>query len=123
MKIKLHEIELGAADLQSTTSFYQSVLGLSLNVDQPQLKVFDPGVASLDLNFSHHLSAGNVMMSFLCDNLDEVMQALQQRDISFEGPVSSHLGMKSISFKDPAGYLVKINEATADSPEWLHKQL
>lgn len=123
MKIRLHEIELGAADLQSTTSFYQSVLGLSLNVDQPQLKVFDPGVASLDLNFSHHLSAGNMMMSFLCDNLDEVMQALRERDISFEGPVSSHLGMKSIVFKDPAGYIVKINMATADSPEWLRKQL
>ncbi|PZR26748.1 MAG: hypothetical protein DI535_12955 [Citrobacter freundii] len=123
MKIRLHEIEFGAADLQSTTLFYQTVLDLSLNVDQPQLKVFDPGVNSLDLNFSHHLSPGNMVMSFICDDLAGIMQALQQREISFEGPVASHLGMKSISFKDPAGYIIKINQATADSPEWLRKQL
>jgi|GEM_PF-535472 len=122
MKIKLHEIELGAADLQNIAAFYQSSLGLSLSVDQPQLKVFDSGVASLDLNFSHHLPQGNVIPGFLCDNLDEVMLLLKKNNVSFNGPVASHLGMISISFKDPAGYTVKINHATADSPEWLRKQ-
>lgn len=123
MKIKLHEIELGAGDLQNSASFYQAVLGLPLSVDQPQLKVFNAGITALDLNFSHHVAQGNVMLGFLCDDLEEMMQLLRKNNMQFEGPSSSHLGMTSISFKDPAGYLVKINQATAESPEWLKQQL
>lgn len=119
MKIKLHEIELGAGDLQKSRSFYHSALGLPITIDQPGLKVFDTGVQQLDLNCSQHLSAGSVLLSFICDDIEEAMLLLSKNDIDYEGPTFSHLGMISISFQDPSGNSVKINQATDKSPEWL----
>jgi catechol 2,3-dioxygenase-like lactoylglutathione lyase family enzyme len=119
MKIKLHEIELGVSNPNASKEFYRSLPGMSMSVDQPALKVFHTGIPQLDLNFSTHLGQGEVMLSFICDDLEAAMELLKNKNISFEGPVSSHLGMRSISFRDPGGYKVKINQASADSPAWL----
>lgn len=123
MKILLHEIELGVVNPELVKKFYHSILGLHLAVDHEALKVFDPGVKNLDLNFSRHLPKGEVLLSFLCDNLEEVMQILSKTGTQFEGPSESHLGLLSISFNDPAGYLIKINMPTEQSPEWLRNNL
>lgn len=123
MKIRLHEIELGVDNTESAKEFYHSALGLHLAIDQGVLKVFDPGVKNLDLNFSRHLPSGEVLLSFLCDDLEAVMQTLSKAGIQFEGPSESHLGLLSISFKDPAGYSIKINMPTEQSPEWLKNNL
>jgi predicted enzyme related to lactoylglutathione lyase len=121
MNIKLHEIEIGAADLHSTQQFYSSVLGLPVSVDQAGLKVFHTGVQQLDLDFSSHLPANHVQLSFLCDDITEVIKTLEQQGISYSGPAASHLGMLCIAFKDPSGNNIKINQATEQSPEWLQQ--
>jgi predicted enzyme related to lactoylglutathione lyase len=116
MKLQLHEIELGSQDLTSGKSFYQDLLGLDLSVDQEHLKVFNPGLGKVDFNLSTHFPPQTIAISFLCDDLQEMMTRLQAGHISFEGPSKSHLGMICVTFKDPNGYIIKINEATEASP-------
>ena len=119
MNIRLHEIEFGCADAKKTGEFYQAALGLSIQVDQPGLKVFNAGINGLDLNASIHLPSGNTMISFITDNLEEVMDKLMSLNILYDGPRDTHLGMLSISFNDPDGNLIKVNCPGEHSPEWL----
>lgn len=119
MKLRLHEIELGSQNLTSAKSFYQDLLGLSLSVDQEQLKVFNPGLSKIDFNLSTHFPPQTIAISFLCDNLQEMMDRLRAGGINFEGPSKSHLGMVCITFRDPNGYIIKVNEVTETSPLWL----
>lgn len=123
MKIRIQEIEFGVNKPTESKDFYKSILGFELSVDQDALKVFKPGISELDLNFSLHVPQGVVFISFLCDDLDEIMSRLTKANVSFDGPRKSHLGMKSISFQDPSGYSVKINTATEESPQWLKTAL
>jgi hypothetical protein len=119
MKIRLHEIELGSSDPEEDKKMFTHLLGLPLSMDQQNLKVIDPGVKGLDLNFSNHLKPGNVAISFLCDDLEQVMNMLKQNRIEFSGPRQSHLKMNAICFNDRNGYKIIVNAATSGSPEWL----
>ena len=119
MNIRLHEIEFGSGDPEKSKSFYETVLGLETGNDQPDLKVLKPGIRDLDFNTSTHFPPGAVCISFLTDDLEEVMERLTEEGISYEGPQKSHLGMDSISFRDPDGFLVKVNRPTTASPTWL----
>jgi hypothetical protein len=118
MKIRLHEIELGSANPGEDKKLFTDILGLRLSLEQEHLKVIDPGIPGLDLNFSTHLASGNVAISFLCDDLESVITILKQQNIPFFGPEKSHLGMLSIRFEQH-GYTIKINTRTSESPDWL----
>ena len=119
MKIRLQEIEFGAGNTDKSRGFYQSVLGLDPLIDQDQLKVFNSGVAGVDLNISEHMPAKAVVTSFLTDDLQKLIDRLRLTGVLFEGPSASHLGMLSISLQDPDGNCIKINQPTEASPRWL----
>ena len=119
MKIRIQEIELGSKDPGNSKVFYHSILGFDTIIDQEQLKVFRSGIPGLDFNISTHLPAKIMVISFLTDNLQTVMERLNTHSVSFEGPKKSHLGMMFIEFTDPDGYLIKINQPTPESPSWL----
>ncbi|MEJ5996132.1 VOC family protein [Pedobacter sp. Du54] len=119
MKIRLQEIEFGSTDVEKTKQFYQTIFGFNTAVDQENLTVFTLETHTIDYNISTHLPAKATCISFLTDNLEEIIEKLHKNSIPFDGPQPSHLGMKSISFKDPDGNLLKVNEATNSSPEWL----
>jgi len=119
MKIRLQEIEFGARDTDKSKGFYQAVLGLDPIIDEERLKVFNSGVAGVDFNISAHCPANIIMTSFLTTDLQKLMDRLQLTGIAFEGPMQSHLGMMSISFQDPDGNLIKVNQPTKESPSWL----
>lgn len=119
MKIRLHEIELGTSDPAKSKSFYNTILGLENSVDQATLNVFQSGVGGIDFNTSTHLSPTTAVVSFLTDNLPEVIERLSANGISFSEPKKSHLGMTSIEFSDPDGHLIRVNQPTEDSPTWL----
>ena len=95
------------------------MLGLDPVIDQEQLKVFNSGVAGVDFNLSQHQSCKKVVTSFLTNDLQKLMDRLQLTGVCYEGPVKSHLGMMSVSFQDPDGNMIKVNQPTADSPSWL----
>ena len=119
MKIRLHEIEIGTGNVESTTNFFNSVLGLTPNLSQDNLTVFDAGVKGLDFNISNLLPAGITVISFLTDDLQAVQEKLSNAGISFEGPAPSHLEMTAISFKTTDGLQVKVNTPGQHSPDWL----
>jgi catechol 2,3-dioxygenase-like lactoylglutathione lyase family enzyme len=119
MKIRLQEIEFGTQNLDVSKGFYKSVLGLDTIVDQERLNVFKSGVEGMDFNTSTHLPAKVMVTSFLTDDLQTVIQRLIAGGISFEGPHNAHLGMSTIEFKDPDGYLIRVNQPGDSSPSWL----
>lgn len=119
MKIRLQEIELGATDPEKSKEFYNSILGLRISVNQEALKVFNPGVAGVDFNVSTHFPSRTTVTSFLTDNMQNVIDRLSANGIPFSGPRKSHLGMITIEFNDPDGYVIKVNQPTEESPVWL----
>jgi catechol 2,3-dioxygenase-like lactoylglutathione lyase family enzyme len=119
MKIRLQEIEFGAQDTKVSQNFYRSILRLDTAVDQDGLKVFKSGVDGLDFNISTHLPVRTMVTSFLTDDLQAVMDSLHANGVSFEGPRDWHFEMRNIEFKDPDGYLVRVNQPTDASPPWL----
>lgn len=119
MKVRLHEIELGTSDLQSNTAFFQSLLNVKPVILQQGLSVFQPGTQGLDFNLSTHVAQGVVVLSFLTDDLTALEQRLKDAGIAYEGPSSSHLGMRCLQFKSSDGYTIKVNEPTSSSPDWL----
>jgi catechol 2,3-dioxygenase-like lactoylglutathione lyase family enzyme len=119
MKIRLQEIEFRAGDPDKSRGFYQAVLGLDPVIDQDGLKVFNSGVAGVDFNISTHQPDSCVVASFLTDDLQKVIDRLQLIGAQFDGPEKSHLGMVSVSFRDPDGNSIRINQPTHESPGWL----
>lgn len=119
MRLRLHEIELGTSNTEQSSKFYQQVLQLDVQVQNPQLNVFNAGTDGLDFNTSAHLPPGTTCISFLTGNLTQHIERLKQLQVPFEGPQAAHLGMQCIQFQDPDGNLVKINAPTEASPEWL----
>lgn len=119
MKIKLLEIEFGSKDLESSNNFYQRIFDSKPAIDQSNLKVFNLKANQIDFNISKHFNSAEICTTFLTDNLEEMMANLRQTKIEFNGPTPSHLGMISIDFRDPDGHLLKVNQATSESPDWL----
>jgi catechol-2,3-dioxygenase len=110
MKITLQEIEFGSTQVEQTRNFYQSIFGFEATVDKQNLAVFTLPTQGVDFNISTHQPAQSVCISFLTDDLQEIMVRLTSNSIKFEGPKPSHLGMTSIEFNDPNGNLVKVNQ-------------
>lgn len=109
MQLRLHEIELGTRDVQKSETCYQAILGLNPKVSIKGLNVFDAATEGLDFNTFTHFPQGSIATSFFTDDLAGVEKRLNVEGISYESPSPSHLGMTSIQFKDPDGYLIKIN--------------
>lgn len=119
MKMRIHEIEIGAAELETTKSFFQSILGLKPKLEQNNLTVFDSGNNGLDFNISNHLPIGITQISFITDDLKAVMKQLNQSKIQYEGPFESHLAMLAIRLQTPDGIKIVVNTPTDSSPDWL----
>src|SRR5829696_2576714 len=119
MKIRLHEIEFGSADVEKTSSFYQDIFGLEPAIQQEGLIVLDAGIKGLDFNLSNHFPKGVVVISFLTDDLTEAEERLKKAGIPYQGPSLSHLGMTCIQFTNPDGQLIKVNTPGSESPDWL----
>ena len=119
MKIRLQELELGTQDATISKDFYNSILGLDTVVDQENLKVFKSGIAGMDFNTSTHVATKVVVTSFLTDDLPTVIERLTSNGIPFDGPKKSHLGMTTVEFKDPDGYIIRVNQPGDASPSWL----
>ena len=119
MKIRLQEIELGTKNPNKSQAFFSTVLGLETSIEQKELKVFKSGVAGIDFNVSTHLASEKTIISFLTDDLPLVMERLHANSVVFSGPNNSHLGMFSIEFTDPDNHIIRVNQATRESPDWL----
>lgn len=123
MFMKLHEIELFANNPDNASEMFSSVLGLKMNVDQKELKVFDCGVPGIDLNISKHYPANKVSLSFLVKDIDDFEEIIKKRNIELNKPFESHLGLRAIILADNDVCRIVIHSPTEASPEWLRKMI
>lgn len=119
MKMRIHEIETGAADIAATKNIFQSLFGLQPKVEENELIVFDSGNNGVDFNVSKHLLPGVTQISFITDDLKAVVKLLDQSEIKYEGPFESHLAMIAIRLQTPDDLRIIINTPTDSSPDWL----
>lgn len=120
--LRLHEIELYCQDPDASRDFYKDTIGLPMNFERDQLKVFQLKPFKVDFDLSQH-HQDTLRLSFLVKDLEAYMANLKQREITFKGPYSTHLGMREISFVDPDGNMVAVHTATEKSPPFLHQMV
>lgn len=123
MSIKILEIEFGTKNPEKSKHFYEVILGVEPTINQSELKVFNLKDNAVDFNLSTHLPPQHMCTTFITDQLDELMTRLNAAQIDFSPPKPSHLGMLTIQLRDPDGYLIRINQATAESPVWLRNSI
>ncbi|MDB5253028.1 MAG: hypothetical protein JWP27_2197 [Flaviaesturariibacter sp.] len=109
MNIRLHEIELGSADVARSNAFYEAVFGRVASVAGAGLAVFSFPETPLDFNTSTHLPAGELVVRFYTDDLDEVMDRLVSLHVRFSPPAPTHLDRVFIGFRDPDGYRLEVH--------------
>ena len=119
----LHEIELFSTNLEKEKSIFQDILGLKLNIDNPEISVYDSGHNGLDFNISTHNPDNKVSLSFLVQDVDEYYKTLIGKGIPVKEPYDSHLGLREIKFSDKVGFQIVIHSPTDKSPDWIKKDL
>ena len=122
MKLILHEIELNMKNQEKTLEFYSDILGLNVKHKHDGLQVYDSGWAGLYFDNSVHYP-NKTSISFLTDDLESYVKHLSNKGINVNDPEDSHLGMKTVSFEDPNGIRIEIQEPTEQSPVWLRKMI
>lgn len=121
--MKLHEIELYSNNPDEAKDFYSSVLGLKLNVDEPDLKVFNAGISGIDLNVSKHYPANKVSLSFLVKDVDAFIKMMKEKKINLDKPYDSHLGLRAVTLTYNDGCRIVIHSLTSASPQWLQNMV
>jgi predicted enzyme related to lactoylglutathione lyase len=121
--MQLHEIELFSNDPDAAGSFYSDTLGLKLQVNEAQLKVFDAGVTGVDLNISNHYPSAKVSLSFLVKDVNAFVKAMKEKKIKLSEPYDSHLGLKAVTLTDNDGCRIVVHSPTAASPQWLRNMV
>jgi len=99
-------------DPELAAAFYEDILGLSIVMDQGWIKTFaSPANASPQLNFAAHGGSDAPVpdLSIDVDNFDEVLAAVQARNLTIEyGPVTEPWGVRRFYVKDPFGRMLNI---------------
>ena len=107
MRLRLLEIEFNTNDPESSKRFYSEQLGLKTVVDGYGLKVFDSGIADLDLNKSNHFP-GQTSISFFVEDIQECIDELSAKGVEilekYGNPISA------IVLQDPDGLRVEIKK-------------
>ncbi|HEV8079231.1 MAG TPA: VOC family protein [Chitinophagaceae bacterium] len=114
----LHEIELSVTDIEKSKSFYNTLLGLPIYIDENTLKVFNTIPKKLDVTLSQHFQQ-KTSLSFLTHDLDILIDKLNRQKVNFTGPHDTHLGMTEIVLLDPDENRIAIHSPGNSSPEWL----
>ncbi len=121
--MKLHEIELFSKDPDDARSFYSDTLGLKLQVNEAQLKVFDAGVTGVELNISNHYPSAKVSLSFLVKDVVAFVNTMKEKKIELGEPYNSHRGLKAVTLTDNDGCRIVIHSPTEESPQWLQSMV
>lgn len=114
--MKLHEIELFSNNPDEAINFYSSILGLKLNIDKRDLKVFNSGISGVDLNISQHYPANKVSLSFLVKDVNAFVEMMKEKKIDLNEPYNSHLGLRAVTLTDNDGCRIVIHSPTEAFP-------
>ena len=109
-------------DLQKAKNFYSQTLGLKVNESEMGLEIHPGDTDVFIYPKPNHTPASFTVLNFLVDDIDKAVDELKQKGVSFEqyeGEIKTnekgihHNGGPSIAwFKDPAGNILSVLEAT-----------
>jgi hypothetical protein len=120
--MKLHEIEF-YSEKPDEVKELNAALGLNLLVDEQNLKVFDSGIAGLDLNVSTHYPANKISLSFIVKDIDAFVNSAANKNIILSDVFDSHLGLKAVTLVNVDSCRVVVHSPTDTSPDWLRKMV
>ena len=110
-------IALQWRDIEAGRRFYEEVLGLRLaEFSPPDAFVFDTKPIAfavrkplVDLDLTSHLGHG-VALWLLADDTEEVLERLEQHSVEIVRGLGDSPFGKTLTFRDPEGYLVTIHD-------------
>lgn len=104
--MNLNQVTVPVSDIPKSISFYQT-LGLKLIVESPHYARFlcPDGEATFSLHLAEELPSGNgISVYFECENLDEKVEQLIEKGISFDQlPKDQTWLWREAYLKDPDG--------------------
>lgn len=114
---------LYTAVLPQTTTFYQSILGLPLALDQGTCRIFQVTDTAF-LGFCQHLEAARpagVILTLVADDVDGWHDYLVAHNVPIEKPPTLYekFNIYHCFIRDPNGYLVEIQRFL--DPAWPGK--
>ncbi|SHG53138.1 VOC family protein [Flagellimonas flava] len=125
--MNLNQITVPSKDLETSVVFYEK-LGLQPIVKAPPHYarfVCPDGGSSFSLHLVEELPKGDgIYVYFECDNLDEQVEALVQKGISFDEPPSDRPWLwREARLKDPDGNQIILYHAGENrlNPPWKVK--
>ena len=115
-------ITLFVEDLAATKRFYQDVFGLRVHFEDDVSVVFDFGNTLINLlktGAAHELiepaavaspeAGSRVLLTIQVDDVDATCAELAQRGVELlNGPLDRPWGIRTASFRDPAGHIWEI---------------
>jgi predicted enzyme related to lactoylglutathione lyase len=109
-------------DVQKAKAFYSQTLGVDVSENSGMLHLHIAGIGNNILLYPkpNHEPATFTVLNFWVDNIDEAVDALTQRGVTFERydgfpqddkGIMRVEGVKQAWFKDPAGNVLSVIEA------------
>ncbi|HSW75220.1 MAG TPA: VOC family protein [Candidatus Saccharimonadales bacterium] len=111
-----------AKDLAAIKQFYSEVLGLEVEETPMGLEIHLPGGAKTGVYQSDdNQPAAYTMLNFIVEDIDEAVEALAERGVTFERyeglnqdekgiarGIAAHRGPDGAWFKDPQGNIIEV---------------
>ncbi len=120
MNITLKNSIVLVGDVERSKTFYQDILGLTVDKAYDTIVIFKEGLAVHDAKlYSHYIertytpmAESNVIFYFTTPNLEEEYLRLKEKKVSFiHGIQVQNWGEKCMRFYDPDGYIIEIGDA------------
>ena len=128
MKLKYKYTRLNVSNYEACKHFYQDVLGFKISFvdDNDEYAEFDTGETKItifnrqglsefvgkDQQMSYDENYAGVVLTFMVDNLEEILEKLKAKGVSLINPPwnFSDRGFISTCFRDPDGNLIELEQ-------------
>ena len=109
---RLQYVTLWTTEFEETERLYREILSLPVIERNRDFIIYDTKSSNLAfhrLARAHKLDRQTVELHFEVNDVDEVYHSLTEKGIKFEErPSNKPWGTRSVSFRDPNGYVVEI---------------
>ena len=111
--LELYDVTLIAKDVRGLAAFYSKIgFGIHPHVNNESITVFP--MPNQDLAIIKGDKNSSIVVSFICPDIDPILERLDKAKISYIGPKMIQAGMKGIEVTDPNGnrinFLIKRDE-------------
>lgn len=121
MSYKIKGISILVSDIKKSLEFYKNVLGINVNqINDNRIEFSYKGSDSINFVLENKNSEenkntqaphnGNIMITFLINNFDEIHNNLIQKNAKIHSKATQGPNSKNVIIEDPDGYLISLVE-------------